>query len=160
MMETAKIRESIHARTIAEITSAYPVVPDFFANYNLQNLPQHLTVAAALAEIPAEQLQEFGLDVFSLTEELVRFIATLLHSPEEREQVRKLTIIGGRNKQGEAENEILTIRTMRIGYEAQKRLLGHGIPVVESCTSIEEGLQQAFHQLRHAERPEPECSGL
>ncbi len=52
------------------------------------------------------------------------------------------------------------VLTMRIGYEAQKRLLGHGIPVVESCTSVEEGLQQAFHQLRHAERPEPECSGL
>ncbi|HWR07877.1 nitrogenase cofactor biosynthesis protein NifB [Sporomusa sp.] len=50
------------------------------------------------------------------------------------------------------------VLTMRIGYEAQKRLLGHGIPVVESCASIEEGLQQAFHQLRHAEQPGAVCS--
>lgn len=50
--------------------------------------------------------------------------------------------------------------TMRIGYEAQKRLLGHGIQVVESCASVEEGLQQAFHQLRHTDQPGTACSGI
>ncbi|QDR79861.1 nitrogenase cofactor biosynthesis protein NifB [Sporomusa termitida] len=52
------------------------------------------------------------------------------------------------------------VLTMRIGYEAQKRLLGYGIPVAESCASIEEGLQQAFQQLRQAEQPGAVCSGL
>ncbi|QDR79869.1 ATP-binding cassette domain-containing protein [Sporomusa termitida] len=109
MGDNAKIRESITKQTIAELISTYPVVQDFFVNYNLQNLQQDLTVAGALARIPPEQLQEFGLDVFSLTEELVKFMATLIHNREERESVRTITIIGGRNKQGEAENVTLTI---------------------------------------------------
>jgi len=52
------------------------------------------------------------------------------------------------------------VLTMRIGYETQKRLLDHGMLVIESCTSVEEGLQQAFHQLRHTEQPGAVCSGI
>lgn len=109
MGDNEKIREIITNRTITELIHTYPVVQDFFVNYNLQNLQQDLTVARALDKIPPEQLQEFGLDAFRLTEELVRFMATLTHNREERESVRTITILGGRNKQGEAENTTLTI---------------------------------------------------
>lgn len=39
--------------------------------------------------------------------------------------------------------------TMRIGYEAKMRVGEQGIAVVEACYSVEEGVLQAFHQLRH-----------
>lgn len=39
--------------------------------------------------------------------------------------------------------------TMRIGSEAAKQVREQGIAVVESCISVEEGIIQAFHQLRH-----------
>ena len=103
------IRECAASRTIAEFINTYPVVQDFFINYNLPNLQKNLTLAQALAEIPQEQLAEFGLDRFSLTEELVRFVAALAGNLEAQEKVESITIIGGRNKAGEAENVTLTI---------------------------------------------------
>ncbi|CQR73424.1 Macrolide export ATP-binding/permease protein MacB [Sporomusa ovata DSM 2662] len=109
MAQNVKIREIIKDKTIAEIIKYYPVVQDFFINYNLQDLQKNLTVAQALEKILPEQLEEFGLDVFSLTEELVKFMATLVNHREEREKVQNITIIGGKNKQGEAENVTLTM---------------------------------------------------
>ncbi|WP_094606520.1 Vitamin B12 import ATP-binding protein BtuD [Sporomusa silvacetica DSM 10669] len=109
MAQNVKIREIVKDKTIAEIITNYPVVQDFFLNYNLQDLQKNLTVSQALEKILTEQLEEFGLDVFSLTEELVKFMATLVNNREEREKVQNITIIGGRNKQGEAENVTLTM---------------------------------------------------
>lgn len=109
MTQNAGIRESVTTKTIAEIISDYPIVQDFFSNYNLQDLQKNLTVACALEKILPEQLNEFGLDVFSLTEELIKFMATLENNREERERVQTITIIGGRNKQGEPENVTLTM---------------------------------------------------
>lgn len=108
-MQNARIRAIVTNMTIAEILVDYPVVQDFFVNYNLQDLQKKFTVAQALEEIPQEQLDEFGLDGFSLTEELVKFMATLVNNREEKEKIHNITIIGGRNKQGEAENVTLTI---------------------------------------------------
>lgn len=108
-MQNAKIREFVTHRPIAEIISNYPVVQDFFINYNLQTLEDKLTLARALEKMPAEHLAEFGIDEVSLTEELVKFMATLVNRREEREKIRHITIIGGRNKAGEAETASLTI---------------------------------------------------
>jgi len=48
------------------------------------------------------------------------------------------------------------VLTLRIGYEAQKRLAEQGIVAVESCGSVQEGLCHAFQQLRQA----PEGEGV
>jgi ABC-type lipoprotein export system ATPase subunit len=108
-VQNAEIRAGVAEKTINEIFINYPVVQDFFINYNLQDLEKNLTLAQALEKIPPEQLAEFGLDEFSLAEELVKFIATLANHRDEREKVKNITIIGGRNKQGDAENVTLTI---------------------------------------------------
>lgn len=108
-MQNARIREMVAKKTIAEILVDHPVIQDFFINYNLQDLRKSFTVARALEEIPREQLDEFGLDVFSLSEELVKFLATLVNNREEREKVQSITIVGGKNKLGEAESVTLTI---------------------------------------------------
>jgi len=39
------------------------------------------------------------------------------------------------------------VLTMRIGYNAQKRLMDSGIYCIESCNSVDEGLEHAFNQL-------------
>lgn len=39
------------------------------------------------------------------------------------------------------------VLTMRIGNEAQKRLQAAGIRCIESCDTVEGGLQQAYQQL-------------
>ncbi|SHI65186.1 nitrogenase cofactor biosynthesis protein NifB [Propionispora hippei] len=45
------------------------------------------------------------------------------------------------------------VLTMRIGYEAQKRLQERGIAVIESCAGVEEGLLHAFQVLEAARAP-------
>ena len=108
-MQTTELRDFVAQRTIAEIILSYPVVQDFFTNYNLQNIEKKFTLIQALEVIPPEQLAEFGLDTFSLTEELVKFMTTLVNNRAEREKVQNITVIGGTNKQGEAENVSLKI---------------------------------------------------
>lgn len=103
------IRKLVACKTIAELLKDYPIVRDFFANYNLQDVKTHLVVAQALEDIPMAQLAEFGLDKFSLSEELVKFMASLAEEHNEKEKVRYITIVGGRNKQGEPEDITLTI---------------------------------------------------
>lgn len=109
MTQNVKISEIVATRTIAEIIADYPVVQDFFINYNLQELQQNLTVAHALEKMMPEQLAEFGLDSFTLTAELAKFMATLVDNQEEQEKVQTITIIGGRNKEGQPEDVKLTM---------------------------------------------------
>lgn len=108
-MSETTIRERVANRTIDEIIKENPVVEDFFINYNLQALQKNLTVAKALEKIPPEQLAEFGLDVLSLSEELVKFMAALINDRQPRERVQSITVVGGINKQGDAENVTLTL---------------------------------------------------
>ncbi|HBE76216.1 MAG TPA: nitrogenase cofactor biosynthesis protein NifB [Firmicutes bacterium] len=39
------------------------------------------------------------------------------------------------------------VLTMRIGYNAQKKLIDHGIAIIESCNTVEEGLKEAARRL-------------
>jgi len=57
-------------------------------------------------------------------------------------------------------NDCDAVLTMRIGYEAKKRLQEQKIVVVEYCGSVAEGLSYAFYQLRYAAEASGACSGL
>lgn len=53
------------------------------------------------------------------------------------------------------------VLTMRIGYDAQKRLQDTGIFVVESCTGVEEALLYAYQVLQNkADASKVACSGI
>lgn len=102
------IKTTLTEQTISAITAKYPQTAEFLANYNLSHLAQDETIAVAMKAIPQEELEEFGLTADELIERLADFL-TALYAKRKTDDIRTITIIGGQNKSGDAENVTLTV---------------------------------------------------
>ena len=102
------IKTTLTEQTISAITAKYPQTAEFLANYNLSHLAQDETIAVAMKAIPQEELEEFGLTADELIERLAHFL-TALYAKRKTDDIRTITIIGGQNKSGDAENVTLTV---------------------------------------------------
>lgn len=102
------IKTTLTEQTISAITKKYPQTAEFLANYNLSHLAQDETIAVAMKAIPQEELEEFGLTADELIERLADFL-TALYAKRKTDDIRTITIIGGQNKSGDAENVTLTV---------------------------------------------------
>ena len=102
------IKTTLTEQTISAITAKYPQTAEFLANYNLSHLAQDETIAVAMKSIPQEELEEFGLTADELIERLADFL-TALYAKRKTDDIRTITIIGGQNKSGDAENVTLTV---------------------------------------------------
>lgn len=102
------IKTALTTSTIADIIRDYPQTAEFLANYNLAHLAQDKTIPDALTAIPKEELEEFGLTADELIELLADFLTALYHK-RETDDIRTVTILGGQDKNGTAENIRLTI---------------------------------------------------
>ena len=102
------IKTTLTEQTISAITAKYPQTAEFLANYNLSHLAQDETIAVAMKAIPQEELEEFGPTADELIERLADFL-TALYAKRKTDDIRTITIIGGQNKSGDAENVTLTV---------------------------------------------------
>lgn len=102
------IKTTLTEQTISAITAKYPQTAEFLANYNLSHLAQDETIAVAMKAIPQEELEEFGLTADELIDRLADFL-TALYAKRKTDDIRTITIIGGQNKSGDAENVTLTV---------------------------------------------------
>jgi len=100
--------EMIATRPIGEIAALYPIARDFLFNYNLHALPQGLTLDAALAHADESVLLEFGLDRRGVADQLARFLEAMA-SGGGQEEVRSVTVLGGKDKLGQPEDVSLTV---------------------------------------------------
>lgn len=108
-------KEFIETHTIGEIKKAYPPVVDYLDNTGLWNLPENLTFAKAFEDIDEEDLWQVGIKGGNIADELAKFIAAMRDVDMHTENnIESITIIGGMNKQGEAENVKLSIYTGEI----------------------------------------------
>ncbi|MDF2936695.1 MAG: btuD 3 [Paenibacillaceae bacterium] len=102
--------ETIHTRTIAELEQLYPITRDFFLNLNLDSLPRQLPLPEAMGYANAERLAEFGCTPEEVLAQLAEFMDSVLANPSSLQEIRTLTILGGRDKNGQPEDVQLTIR--------------------------------------------------
>ena len=108
-------KEFVETHTIGEIKKAYPPVVDYLDNTGLWNLPENLTFAKAFEDIDEEDLWQVGIKGDNIADELAKFIAAMRDVDMHTENnIESITIIGGMNKQGEAENVKLSIYTGEI----------------------------------------------
>ncbi|MDR0904829.1 MAG: ATP-binding cassette domain-containing protein [Oscillospiraceae bacterium] len=93
----------IAAQPLSALLADYPVVRDFFLNLNLPPLNEAKSLADALLEADDDWLLEFGLTREEIPSQLAAFLTTMT-AAESGRAVTSLTIIGGRDKSGGAEN--------------------------------------------------------
>lgn len=103
-------KQFVDTHTIGEIKQAYPKVNDYLENTGLWNLPDDVTFKKAFEKIDIEDLAQVGIKDDNIADELAKFLAAMdnLHT-KLTANIQNLTIIGGINKQREAENITLTI---------------------------------------------------
>ncbi|MDF2921681.1 MAG: btuD 3 [Paenibacillaceae bacterium] len=104
----------IETATIARITELYPVTRDFVLNYNLEELPEQELLSDALLQASEERLAEFGCTRQDIAEQLAQFLETMQERELLDREVRSLTILGGRDKQGNPEDITLTVSSGEI----------------------------------------------
>ena len=108
-------KEFVQTHTIGEIKKAYPEVIDYLDNTGLWNLPDNLTFAKAFEDIDEEDLWQVGIKGDNIADELTKFIAAMQDiDVHDENKIENITILGGVNKQGEAENIKLLINTGEI----------------------------------------------
>ena len=108
-------KEFVQTHTIGEIKKSYPQVIDYLDNTGLWNLPDNLTFAKAFEDIDEEDLWQVGIKGDNIADELTKFIAAMQDiDVHDESKIENITILGGVNKQGEAENIKLLINTGEI----------------------------------------------
>lgn len=108
-------KEFVQTHTIGEIKKSYPQVIDYLDNTGLWNLPDNLTFAKAFEDIDEEDLWQVGIKGDNIADELTKFIAAMQDiDVHDENKIENITILGGVNKQSEAENIKLLINTGEI----------------------------------------------
>lgn len=103
-------KEYVQSHTIGEIKKAYPQIADYLENTGLWNLPEDVTFAKAFENIDPEDLMQVGIKEDNIAEELEKFLSAMQENQQHKGiSIDCITIIGGVNKQGEAENKEITI---------------------------------------------------
>ena len=96
-------------RSVGEIRELYPISQDFFDNMNLTELADNMPMAGALEKSDPEWLSELGTDAEGVLEQFCEFMETLTSPEENAVEIREITIVGGRDKNGVPEEAGLSV---------------------------------------------------
>ena len=95
-------------RPLAELTSDYPLLTTQLASFGIRPDGRSGSLADYLAAVPAAHFEDIGIGPEQLLHHLDRLLHP--HATTAMLKVDCLTLIGGRNKSGEAENCTLELR--------------------------------------------------
>jgi ABC-type lipoprotein export system ATPase subunit len=95
--------------TLKELFSSYPYALDFFSSLpNLQK-SEESSVAAYFAGIEEDTLQDLGIGRQEFLDQFLAFMIQMEKLKEDKVKIESITIIGGNDKHGKAEDIELTI---------------------------------------------------
>lgn len=103
--------EIVKNTPLDELIEKYPIVNDFMVNMNLGELDTALPLAKAVENADEEWLEEIGTDAEDAKLQLVDFLSALSSPEDVITHLDSITIVGGRDKSGEAEDIELTVRS-------------------------------------------------
>ncbi len=87
----------------------YPWLEDFFSSFGLQLKAIDQSLQQYLKQLDPDYLLDLGISIEQLSQSLHDFVVGMLSLEEEAEKVESLTIIGGYDKTGRAEELELTL---------------------------------------------------
>lgn len=94
---------------LTELLVEYPWLADFFSSFGIEFQASELTLQQYLDHIDPDLLLDLGTSQEQMSQSLHDFISGMLALDEEAEKVESLTIIGGFDKTGQAEDLELTL---------------------------------------------------
>lgn len=106
--------DSLSVMTLKELFSSYPYALDFFSS--LPNLQQseESSVAAYFAGIEDDTLQDLGIGRQEFLDQFLAFMTQMEKLKEDKIKIESITILGGNDKYGKAEEIELTIHAGEI----------------------------------------------
>jgi len=106
--------DRLSVMTIKQLFSSYPYAADFFSS--LPNLEQseESSVGAYFAAIEEDTLQDLGIGRQEFLDQFLSFMLQMEKLKEDKVKIESITIIGGKDKQGKAEDIELTIHAGEI----------------------------------------------
>lgn len=103
--------EIVKNTSLNELVVKYPIVNDFIVNMNMGSLDTALPLAEAVENADEEWLEELGTDPEDTVQQLVDFLNALSSPEEVITRLESITIVGGQDKSGAAEDIELTVRS-------------------------------------------------
>lgn len=100
--------ENLYYMSIGEIEERYPIVNDFFLNYNFKCTDKELLFKDLVESIDDDFSINFGIEKYELLDKLVEFLDEFNQSMDSID-IDSITINGGRDKSGNDENVSITI---------------------------------------------------
>ena len=101
---------NLFIQPLKKLLEEYPWLEDFFSSFGLEPEPTDQTLQQYLEHLDHDQLLDMGTSRDQLNQSLHDFINGMLSLEEEAEKVESLTIIGGHDKSGRAEDLELTLQ--------------------------------------------------
>ncbi|NOQ52844.1 MAG: ATP-binding cassette domain-containing protein [Desulfuromonadaceae bacterium] len=97
-------------RPLSELLAEHPYIEDFLSSFGLEVEPGQESLQDYLVNLNPDLLEDLGIGAEQLQQSLHDFINGMLALDDPLDQVNSLTLIGGFNKSGTAENLELTLK--------------------------------------------------
>ncbi len=104
------MKQHLYQQPLAAVLAEHPYIEDFLTSFGLTVKPETISLQEFLDHLNPDLLEDLGLSREQLAHNLDEFLAGMLALQQPLDKVTSLTIIGGRNKSGEAENLELTLQ--------------------------------------------------
>jgi ABC-type lipoprotein export system ATPase subunit len=100
--------------TLKELFSSYPYALDFFSSLPDLQQSEESSVAAYFAALEEDTLQDLGIGRQEFLDQFLTFMMQMEKLKEDKVKIESITIIGGNDKHGKAEDIELTIHAGEI----------------------------------------------
>ena len=97
-------------RPFDSVLAEHPYIEDFLSSFGLEVEAEEDTLEQYLAGLNPDHLEDLGVSATQLRSSLDEFLAGMLAIQHPLDKVESLTIVGGHNKSGVAENLELTLK--------------------------------------------------
>lgn len=103
------MRDSLMTMTLEELFTTYPYAVDFFSSLPDLQQREECLIEEYFSSLPDEILQDMGIGRQEFLEHFLSFMVQMEKLKEDKVKVESITIIGGKDKQGNKEEIELTI---------------------------------------------------